>query len=179
MNLRLHVRSFSRAEVPSDRFVGDHLVEMLMKASAAGRTGAAAVVVRSKTIDGLDLSALRGVGLPLAWFLAGLTTTSTLAGGPVEAVGVMGRVGFRRTGPDGTVPVATVFLEWGDNRWWQWQARLGPDGTPIPETAQVRSASAGDAMPQGLGRWWSAARRRRIHVGLTPLSSPGDGGIVH
>jgi hypothetical protein len=56
------------------------------------------------------------------------------------------------------VPVGVVFLEWADCRWWHWRAVLGADGRPLEGGETLWRAVDGDALPTGVGRWWSLGR---------------------
>lgn len=162
MNGRLRIRSVPRGGVHPDAHPGEMLVALLSRAVAGGAHQAVGLVLRAGTLDLVDLSAARAAGLPMPWLLAGLTSTIT-ASGPALAVGVLGVLG-RREG-EGERRVAVAFLEWEDNRWWWYEAPLGEGGRSVEdERAHVRSAEEGDALPGGLGRWWSAARRSGMRM---------------
>lgn len=100
-----------------------------------------------------------------------------------------------------SAPVAVAFLEAPDCDWWLWQRFLGvsdgsraagaSEGAGVPDRAgsvddrapssglgadvagpeQVLAARRGDALPAGLGRWWSLGRRTGVRVTLTPTSA--------
>jgi hypothetical protein len=94
-------------------------------------------------------------------------------------VGVVGRFGLRRRGAKQPVHVALVFVEWSDGRWWQWQALLAQDGASLlDDTLIEREAELGDPLPDGLGRWWTLARRRNLRVRLE-AHAPDPAPIVH
>ncbi|MCA9572359.1 MAG: hypothetical protein KC656_31180, partial [Myxococcales bacterium] len=153
------------------------LVERVQRGVAAGQADPVVLVVRERTLDAIDLGEIRATGLPLAWFVAGLTTSSTTAGGEALAVGVSGRLTRRRTGTEALETCATVFLEWEDGRWWQWAAALDDGGSMDPATVEVRGAEAGDPLPEGLGRWWSTGRRHGVSLGLRALAPDPTGGM--
>lgn len=171
--LKVRVHALPRASLPADLGLGEALVARLEASIAAGRTGMVALVVRPDVIEQIGLGAVREAGLPVPWFLAALSRTQTMSGGPVEAVGIAGRAALRPRPDAPAVPMATVFLEWSDNRWWQWQALVDAEGRLRADTARVRLAEAGDPMPARLGRWWSMGRRGNVTARLDPTPPPG------
>lgn len=172
----LRIRSVLLDRLP-DTPLRSWLVERLRLAAHRGQVEPVVLVVRERTLDAIDLREVIATGVPLAWFVAGLTTSQTTAGGRALAVGVSGRL-QRRRGVDGAQePCATVFLEWEDGRWWHWAGTLGDDGAVDPATVEVRGAEAGDPLPDGLGRWWSVGRRHGVSLGLRALSPDPTGGV--
>jgi hypothetical protein len=163
-SLRLH--TMARERIPGDGGVESWLTVMMSRQLDGQRElGSTLVVVRERTIDLVDSGAARAAGFELSALLAGLTTTTTPAGGAVEAVGLLGRVNVRSR--DAELPAAVAFLEWADCRWWMWEALLTPDARGLrEETARERSAVDGDALPTGLGRFWSHARRSGVRMEL-------------
>lgn len=111
--------------------------------------------------------------IPMAGFMAGLSrSTSPDIGDPI-AVGLMGRVNWRRQRKEVGIPVAMVFLEWSDCRWWQWRGLLDASLRGIDEeTNTVRRAAEGLAKPPHLGGWWSLGRRRGMQVRFEPQAAP-------
>ena len=162
----LKIRSVRRAELPGDTPLGAHLVEKVRTASGRGAAPPAVVVIRAEALDLLALQPLTTSGWAVHRFIAALTRSRTEDGGEVEAIGVMGRFLLRARGGGNPVPMVTVFLEWEDCRWWQWQALLDSDGLVRPDTETIRSAIDGDALPARLGRWWSYARRTGVRAQL-------------
>jgi hypothetical protein len=165
--LRLGVR---RLELPDldDEAVGQHLVEMLRKAAHKGKAAPAALVLREGGLDLIDVSGVHKSAVPLPAFLAGLTRSTPPDGGSeVVAVGLIGTMGVRdrRTPKAPSVPVAVVFLEWPDCRWWYWRAFVREDGLDA-DSETVSRAVDGDSLPGHLGRWWSLGRRRKMRVDL-------------
>lgn len=169
----LKIHSTLRDRLPGDGTVESWLTVLVARQLDGRRQlGLGLVVVRQRTVELIDVSEARRAGFAPAMLLAGLTTTHT-DGGSVEAVGLCGQV--RAHGRELAVPVAMVFLEWADCRWWSWEALLAADGLSLREdTARERTAAEGDAMPAGLGRWWSHARRTGMQLQLT-LEAP----LVH
>ncbi|MCB9685065.1 MAG: hypothetical protein H6738_07420 [Alphaproteobacteria bacterium] len=169
-SLRIRVQHAPRPrsvdpDTTDDEHLGTWLSTLVRDAVEKGRAGPVAIVVRGEHVD---LVALHPGGEPPPMgthgFLSGLTA-STRDGDRAEAVGVVGRFVARR-GPNDRAgsPVALVFLEWPDCRWWFWKMVLDAEGRPLPDGEQVTSAAAGDAMPAGLGRWWSTQRRTGVVV---------------
>ncbi len=178
--LRIQVRSLSR---PIGRQGEDdetnRLVEMVRSAVGRGGAPAMAVVVRPKRVDLVGLSPLLEASSSLPHFFASLTRSTADDGGPPEAVGVVGAVRTKvaRGGPG--IPTALVFLEWADCRWWQWRCLMGDDGAGLRgETETVRCAAEGDALPKGLGRWWSLGRRLSLEAHFRRIEVTADE-VVH
>jgi hypothetical protein len=175
MNLtfRMRVHSTPRSETPALRSLESELLWRLSRAVEGGAPlGGAGVVVRARTVDIVDLGDALRQGIHVQAALGSLARTSTEVGGEVEALGWLGRVEAPRADGRGKTPCAAVFLEWEDCRWWLWTARLGAGGVGWQVgTAQERSALEGDALPPGLGRYWTWARR----TGQRPrhLAAPG------
>ena len=166
--LRLRVRIVQRP--PSDeRDEVEPLIELARAALRARAGGGAGVIVRPERYDLVDLA---GIGrVPLPYFVAGLSRSTTEGAGPVLAVGVVGRFLARRRGQD-PLPVAVAFLEWPDCRWTMWQVLVDASGDEVQDTEIRRSARDGDALPDGLGRWWSLGRRTRAVVTFGPSVRP-------
>jgi hypothetical protein len=82
------------------------------------------------------------------------------------------------------LPVALVFLEWADDRWWHWE-RLLRDGEPASDEEddleRYSRAIDGDPIPDGLGRWFVRGRRTRASLSLGELRRPAIDGtqLVH
>ena len=144
---------------------GPSLVQLVRDALERGPAPAAAVVRRPRTIDLIYLRELRDVNP--ARLLAALTR-SRIDGGPEpEGVGLIGQFSAApREGVPRPAPWVQVFLEWPDNAWWHWRALLGADGRIDPTTVTEHSATLGDPLPAGLGRWWSTGRRERMSLDL-------------
>ncbi len=180
--LQLKVRGTDRARFADDESLRGWAVDILERTlERSGGLPAGVIVVRERTVEVMDLAPLAQAGRPLSWMLAGLAG-STTQGGAAEAVGLVGRFQLRRRGTGPAVPVALAFLEWGDGHWWQWQALLAVDRPAlVPDTATLRTAEAGDALPDGLGRWWTMQRRSGARLMLTPSEQPPveTSAIVH
>jgi hypothetical protein len=163
-SLQLKVQTVLREDAGND---GDQLVTMLTEAVDAGNGSPVAVVLRPDRFELVGLGAVRDEGLTIDMFLAGMSRADVPDAGPVEAVGVAGR--FRTKVPGtrrGEAPVALAFLEWSDCRWWMWRSLIDAEGRLLDESATRFRAVDGDALPAGLGRWWSLGRRSRLNVRL-------------
>lgn len=174
---RLTVRSHARADIPADVGPERWLSSLVEAAVKAGTAGPAGVVLRERQIDVVELAGPRAAGIRTGWLLAGLTTTETQPGGRAEAVGVVGRHTRKHKGVD--VELAMVFLEWSDCSWWLWEARLDASGKALHGAPVVSCAAEGDALPPGIGRWWSAARRAGMRVELAAATQATDTSAVH
>lgn len=162
--------------IARERF-GDPLDEgptlvRLVRNMAPDARGWLAVVVRDRRIELLDPRPFAGPGLQ-RW-LGGLTRSEALGEGPARAVGIAGHLEVRRTvrGSGRAVapsPVAIAFLEVPDCDWWMWQRFLGPLPDGIDDE-QVLAGQRGDALPNGVGRWWSLGRRSGVRVRLDPVA---------
>jgi len=162
---RIRIRGLDRTPAPSTEAEGEHLAQLVRRALDAGSAAPVAVVVRPQRTDLVALAPLLQRRTAIASFLAALTRSEVDGHALPVAVGVAGRLLLRRgSGPP--VPVAQAFLEWADCRWWQWQVLLDTDGVPLPDTVVHRRAADGDALPRGLGRWWSLGRRTGARLKL-------------
>ncbi len=180
LDLRLRIRAQPRTPGTPEA-ESAHLEDLVRRALDAGGAAPVAVVVQPERAELLELRALVQAGVRVAPFLAGLTRSQPEDAGPALAVGVAGRFQVRRG--DRHVPVALAFLEWPDCRWSLWQVLVGPDGQVVPDSDVRRRAEDGDALPLGLGRWWSLGRRTNARVRyagpLRPVLSEPASPLVH
>lgn len=147
----------------ADDALGEALVARVRRSLAEGRAPASGVVVRPSQVDLVPLAAAADAGVPFPNLLAGL-----VGRGGLDAVGILGRLWWRPQRAEPAVPVAVVFLEWTDCRWWAWQQLLDAQGRPIADGERCWRAVDGDPKPGGLGGWWSLARRTGARLDLTP-----------
>jgi hypothetical protein len=98
---------------------------------------------------------------------------SSLAGlDGVEAVAVLGRFVQRQKGLEPR-PLAGVFLEWPDGRWWASWRPLDERGRLLPtDEEEVLRAVDGRSRPGGLGGWFSRARFQGLRADLAPIEVP-------
>lgn len=178
-NLQIRVSSAPRARFPDEQTLQSWLTGLLHQTlQEKGALPAAALVVRERTVDLVDLTTVAGAGRPLGVFLAGLAGSSTEDGGAAEAVGLLGRFSWRRGRKAAPVPVALAFVEGPDGRWWHWQCLMSADGAELQKESEIeRAAELGDALPDGLGRWWTMYRRRGVRLSLSKAEPPDE--IVH
>jgi len=91
----------------------------------------------------------------------------------VECVAMLGAFRFRGKGPLNGQWVASVFLEWPDNRWWTAWQPIGPKRGLVGDGPQVRNALDGSPRPGGVGGWFALSRRAglklRVHRKSTPV----------
>jgi len=170
--IRLDVRTLLRREDEGDddESTGRRLVDLVREALGRGPAPSVVVVVRADRFDLVSVGPIVEAGLSVSTFIAGLTRSELPRAGPVLAVGLMGTFTVRPRREAPGAPLAMVFLEWTDCRWWQWRTLLEGDGrTPMDETTTLSSAVEGSAKPSNLGGWWSLGRRRRMSVRLEPL----------
>ncbi len=170
--LEIPIHVFQRLDETDDDALGNRLVSATCGAVERGGAPAAAVAVRSTQFDIIPLLPLVQQQSPIPPFVAGLSTSPTEMGA-AEAVGVMGTFRWRRDRSDAGVPIALVFLEWTDCRWWFWRALLQPEGEGLRlrEDTETRACAVdGDAKPLGLGGWWSLGRRSNVRIHLQPRS---------
>lgn len=159
----------------ADEDLGEWLVDRVRSAVERGPAPSTAVAVREDRIDLIPLGDVVREGIRPNVFVATLTRAEVPFAGVLEAVGVIGEFRWRsRHTPDG-LPVATVFLEWSDCRWWHWRAALGPDRDVLDESSAVSRAVDGGPRPAGLGGWWSLGRRARLGARFEPREQP----VVH
>jgi hypothetical protein len=165
--IRLAIAS-APADDADDDAVGQHLVALVGAALGRGGAPPSAVVLRGERLEIAALHPVIEAGQHPHAFLAGLSRSS-MEGvpQPVAAVGVIGvfRGNPAERDPGPTAPLATVFLEWPDGRWWHWRALVELEKRELREdTAIVRRAVDGDALPDRMGRWWAFGRRRGLRV---------------
>lgn len=174
MNVDVRVSMLLR-DATSDEALGRSLVDAVESALLRGGAPSAAIAVGRESVAIVPLWPLANAGLAWPGLVIGLCGGAPGDVGEIEAVGVIGA--FQRGGRgQPPIPVATVFLEWPDGRWWHWLGLLGDRRVPADDgsvrelrlvrdgTVDLRRAIDGDARPDGLGGWWSGYRRRPIRL---------------
>jgi hypothetical protein len=165
MDLQVRVQSLARRGDDDDS-LGEYLAALVTDAARRGGAPAAAIVVGSGRVDIVPLAPIAQANVPVPAFLAGLTH-SPFGDEPPDAVGLIGTFRMRRKPGDPGVPVAMVFLEWTDCRWWQWRALLDVEAgraTLREDTETILRAVDGTPKPARLGGWWSLGRRRPVRL---------------
>jgi hypothetical protein len=166
--VRLNIRSVNwQSQDGAVSAAGPYLSKLLLGAAERGVCPPVAVTVRGGRAELIGLEWLKKAKLTVPYFLASLSRSET-AQGQADAVGLMGI--FNTIASTLDVPVAIVFLEWGDCRWWYWRALVDPEtGVIRADTITISCAEDGDPMPKKIGRWWSYGRRIKVRVGLKRL----------
>jgi hypothetical protein len=90
----------------------------------------------------------------------------------VECVAMLGAFRFRGRGALNGQWVASVFIEWPDNRWWTAWQPIGPKRGLVGDGPQLRNALDGSPRPSGVGGWFSLARRSGIKLRVHRKSTP-------
>ena len=133
----------------------------------------AVLALRAEQVEQYDLKALLETKSDLHRF------TSAVAGQPgVEAVALLGVVGVRYNRAAKGVPSVLVFLEWPDCRWWSAVRPLEERALRDDWPAMIRSAEEGYPRPNGMGAWFSRARREQLQLRVGSRNQPGLG-MVH
>ena len=114
-----------------------------------------------------DLLPLVREGSDLHRFIA-----SVAGGDGVETVGVVGVL--QSSNPQHSGPMAVVFLEDSDGRWWHAWKPIFQGQETLFGTQRYTSAEAGDPRPPGLGGWWARARSQDLRLRVDHL-----GGTIH
>jgi hypothetical protein len=183
MELSVRVASvFQDTTVLSDEALGQELAERVRKAVERRQAPTVALIARPERLDFVGLRTVVEEQLPVQRFIAGLTRAHVDAVGAASAVGVMGTVGARTPDGSGRVPMAVVFLEWPDCRWWYWRALVDPVEQVLrADTETVRRAVDGDPLPSGFGRWWTVGRhlRRSLRFDGWPPEVADGAAMVH
>lgn len=185
--LRLQIRTVPREGTPDDDddTVGMRLVGWVRDAVAAGAAPPVAVVLRPERSEIVALAPARQANIALPRFIASLTRSTVEDAGQPVAIAVIGVVqAHRRRGePGSAVPMAVVFVEWPDNRWWYWRGLLDNDGRAIrADSEAVARSTDGDPIPDVFGRWWALGRRANLGIHLSrvaPDENQGGSKVVH
>ena len=173
--IRFQVRSFPPRDVVDDDALGEQLVDLTLRAVARGSAPPVVACVRERRVDLFPAVEVVRAGFSPNWFAATLTRATPDDDGPVLAVGLLGTHQMRRRGEQEGVPIALVFLEWADCRWWSWRALVTADGRGLRDGSELRGrARDGVAKPARLGGWWSRGRRLNVTTHLDRTE-----GLVH
>jgi len=147
-----------------DEGVGRGLLARLDRTLVRGGAPPAMLVVRSDAVWVIDLRPALAARLDPHRFVA------SFAGDPSAlCVGVLG--GMRRggAGDEPPAPVAGVFIERRDGRWWGAWRDLTPEGRPVAtDHDAILRARDGATRPGGLGGWFSRARFEGLRAHLEP-----------
>jgi hypothetical protein len=174
LSLRVHTLGVDQDVTDDDDALGERLTALVRDALARGGAPPAAVVVMDGRVDLILLRPELVGEVPVPMLLGGLSRSIQADRPAVKAVGMIGvfRPRPSTSRPPG-VPVAMVFLEWTDCRWWQWRGLIDPEaGAVLEETETVGRAVDGVPRPRGLGGWWSLGRRRNMAFRLDRHEEP-------
>lgn len=158
---------YRRSAIGDDDQTGREMVALVRNALQRGRAPGAAIVFREDRLDIMPFGPLVRAKVHIGTFIASLTRATIDEGSEAQCVGVVGRFNWKHHGKGPGVPVAMVFLEWPDGRWWHWRAAVDVSGNEILEDTDIlHRAIDGYPKPNTLGGWWSLGRRRRLNVHL-------------
>lgn len=190
MRVEVQIATLVRTGSADDE-LGEHLVKAVRDALWRGGAPPSAIAVGADAVAIVPLFPFVQAGLGWPMLVVGMCADAPGNVGSAEAVGVIGVFQRRAPGDEVGIPVATVFVEWPDGRWWHWLGLLAPvtvaddvgTGRPglalRPGTESRGRAVDGDSRPEGLGGWWTASRNRPVQLGWTPNEPQKSAEIVH
>lgn len=185
MQLKVQVASvFQDFGALDDDALGNHLVEMVVPRVPERRAPTVVTIARDDRLDVLGLKSVVENRLPMRTFIGSLTRASVDDGtvGHASAVGLMGTIEVAPRSGEARVPMAVVFLEWPDCRWWHWRALIEPTTRELRlDTVTLTRAVDGDPLPPGFGRWWSTGRLMKTspHFAGWPARVEAAAPVVH
>jgi hypothetical protein len=151
-----------------DEGLGRGLFSSVVRALVRGRPAPAVFVLYEDRIDRFPMAPLSEQS-PAAQ----RRLFASMAGqNGVQCMAVVGAFRFRGDGPLNGQLVASVFVEWPDNRWWTAWQPIGPDLALIGTEPQIRCAVEGSPRPGGVGGWFALARRHGLKLRLQRSSPP-------
>lgn len=177
ISLKLQTLTPAEPWWPDEERLGQGLVRLVQQNLERGAP-TVATVVRPQHVVLVPLAPFADQQVPMPFVLGGLARWNEGAE-PPEVIGIIGRVQQGRGQGRPKVPLAIVFLEWPDGRWWHWRQLLDVDGKPIPDAAEVTRAVDGLPRPRGLGGYWTYARRRQPDLKLRRTLPAVRGSAVH
>jgi len=143
-----------------DDALGLSLFEMVAKALSRGRPAPAVFLFSSEMVDRFPYRGLVQFKGAARQRLLGAIAGSDTA----ECMAIIGAFRFSGRGPLNGHWVASVFIEWPDNRWWTAWQPLGPEGQLVGDSPQIRTAADGSPRPGGVGGWFALARRKNLRL---------------
>jgi hypothetical protein len=184
-NLQLQIQTLVPNEPwwPDEQALGERLARLVKTALEGGGAPTVAVSVRRERVEIVPLGPIIEAKRHPGRFLCALTRWDSAELGEQECTGIIGRMRMRRSDGDAWVPLAMVFLEWPDGRWWQWKALLDAEGKLLADTETINRAIDGLARPAGLGGWWSIGRRENLVLNLERAEEraelPTESKLIH
>lgn len=148
--------------------LGRSLFSRVAAAVPRGRPAPVVFVLRRETIDWFPL---RGIGVATAASRRRILAAMAGQDG-VECVALVGAFRFQGSGPLNGQWVASVFIEWPDNRWWTAWQPIGDDRRLIGSEPQVRCAVDGSPRPGGIGGWFATSRRLGLKLRVQRNPTP-------
>jgi len=140
--------------------LGSALFAQVSAALQRGRPAPSVFLIMEDTVERFSMRPLAGRSRPSRQrILAGLAGIEG-----VECVVMLGAFKFSGKGPLNGAWVASVFIEWPDNRWWTAWQPLGPQGALVGDAPQVRCAEDGSPRPGGMGGWFALSRRTGVKL---------------
>lgn len=164
LDLRLQTLTARDPWWPDDDRLGERLAALVRENLPRNGAPTVGLVVRRDRIVLVPLRPVVQAKWRVGWLLGGLARWHD-EGAP-EAVGLMGRIRVRKGKDEPWAPLAVVFLEWPDGRWWHWRALLDSEGAIVEGTEAQTRAVDGLPRPSGLGGWWTLARRHKPNLKL-------------
>ena len=170
-SVRLRGKSAARdlARFPSDdEMLGASLFGQVRVALKRGMPGPASFVFFGDHVDQFTLAGLSKVSANERQRLL-----AAMAGQEaVECMAILGTFRFRGQGALNGQWVASVFIEWPDNRWWTAWQPISPSRELIGVEPQLRSAVDGSPRPTGVGGWFARSRREGLKLRVQRDTAP-------
>ena len=176
LDLRLQTLTSAEPLWPDDDRLGERLAALVQENLPRNGAPTVGLVVRPDRIVLVPMRPVVAAKWRVPWVLGGLARWDD--GGMPDAIGLMGQVRVRRGKDQPWSPLAVVFLEWPDGRWWQWRALLDGEGALVDDTTDVSRAVDGLPRPGGMGGWWTLARRHKPDLRLERRVPPVASEVV-
>lgn len=161
IQLKIGVQPRDHRFPPDDDQLAQSLTTMVYNAVIKGVPPPTLLVLKTDSVDFIDLRPLLDINHPIDHFIA-----SASGQDGVEAVALLAVMNMK----DGDRPVGRaggVFIEWKDNRWFQSYYLLGESNRPLEDYPPViRKAVDGMPKPSGLGSWFSRGRFHNLKLRL-------------
>jgi hypothetical protein len=177
LDLRMQTLSPAEPWWPDDEVLGGRLASLVKENLPRNGAPTVGLVVRRDKVVLVPLRPVVQAKWRVAWLLGGLARWDEGDGAP-EAIGLMGQIKVRKSGDDAWSPLAVVFLEWPDGRWWHWRGVLDGESGLLEGSEDQSRAVDGLARPSGLGGWWTLARRHQPDLKLERVLPPVASNLV-
>ncbi len=161
-----------------DEALGDALMGRVTQALIQGVPRPALLLLRDEQVDQVDIvDVLQAPAPDRERMLAALASQPG-----VRCCALAGAMTLqRRRGPEiiGRQRAVVVFLEWPDNRWWSAWLPVADDRRPLADAPVIQRAVDGSPRPNGVGGWFSLARRENLRLNLHRPESQRGLDLVH